>query len=162
MRRRSPTLRHRRKLPTGQHFKVHSYIGTDIALFHEDGERPPRSAKLVVDFDLGSHPAGGDYRTYLLSSNRQRSAWTLWIRGNDWDKPLYCRIAAGRPYRAYPARFAAEQLLIKSWQDARNKEEWLPPYACVLKPGLLNQEDINRIKLAVFGELGRSAPCLGA
>jgi hypothetical protein len=41
-----------------QHFKVHSYIGTDIAQLREDGERPPRSAKMVVDLDLGSSPGG--------------------------------------------------------------------------------------------------------
>jgi hypothetical protein len=152
MKRRSPTLRHRTKPQTGQRFEAHSYVGTDIGQLHEDGERPPRSAKLVVDLDLGSHPGGGDYRTYLLSTNRQRSAWTLWIRGNDWDKPLYCRIATGRPYRGYPARFAAEQLLIKSWKDARDKEGWHPPWASVFEPGLLNHEDVDRIKLAVFGE----------
>lgn len=148
---RRPPMSPRTKVQTRPEFKVRSHVGTDIAQYHEDGERPPRSGKLVVDLDLGSHPGGGDYRTYLLSTNRPRSLWTLWIRANDWDKPLYCRVATGQPYRGYPAKFAAEQLLIKSWQDERDKWGWVPAWALVLEPGLLRQEDINRIKLAVFG-----------
>ena len=102
-----------------QPFEIQSYIGGDIAEPREDGERPPRSAKFVVYLDMGSGPGGGDYRTYLLCTNRERSDWTLWLRCNDYDlgKPLYGRIATGWPYRGYEARFAAEQLLIKSWQD---------------------------------------------
>jgi hypothetical protein len=135
-----------------QQFEVQSYIGTEIAQLREDGERPPRSAKLVVDLDMGSHPGGGDYRTYLLSTNRERSAWILWLTGNDWDKPLYCRIATGWPYRGCGARFAAEQLLLRSWQDERNKEAWDPAWVLVLKAGLLTKEDIRRVELNVFGE----------
>jgi hypothetical protein len=127
-----------------QHFKVHSYIGE----LREDGERPPRSAKMVVDLDLGSSPGGGDLRTYFLSTNRNRSAWILWLRGNDWHKPLYCKMATGEPYHGYPARFAAEQLLIRSWQD----EGLRPPYVTVSGEGLLTKQDIQRIKATVFGE----------
>jgi hypothetical protein len=58
----------------------------------------------------------------------------------------------GRPYRGYSAKFAAEQLLIKSWQDARDKEGWAPEDWLVMDAGLLNQEDISRIKEAMFGE----------
>jgi hypothetical protein len=130
-----------------QHFKVQSYL----AELSEDGERPPRSAKFVVDLDLGSSPGGGDYRTYLLSTDRKRSLWILWLRGNDWHKPLYCRVAAGQPYRGYPAKYAAEQLLMKSWQDERGIGE-VPPYVSVLQEGLLTKADIRRIKLTVFGE----------
>jgi hypothetical protein len=131
-------------------FEVQSYIGSEIAELREDGERPPRSAKMVVELDLGSGPGGGDYRTYLLSTNRERSLWILWSRAYE-DKPLYCRIATGRPYRGYPARFAAEQLLIKSWQDERDLEGLLPDCARVLREGLLNKQDIHRIKMAVLG-----------
>ena len=38
-------------------FKIHSYVGTDIALPGQTGERPPRSAKLVVDIDMGNNRA---------------------------------------------------------------------------------------------------------
>ena len=98
-----------------QPFEVQSYL----AELCEDGERPPRSAKMVAYLDLGSGPGGGDYRIYSLSTNRERSLWILWLTATDLDKPLYGRVATGRPYRGYPARFAAEQLLIKSWQDER-------------------------------------------
>jgi hypothetical protein len=134
-------------------FEVQTYVGSDIAQL-EDGERPPRSAKLVVDLDMGSHPGGGDYRAYLLSTNRECSAWILWLRFKDWnDKPLYCRIATGRSHRGCEARFAAEQLLLRSWQDERDQEgQEPPPWVLVLEAGLLTEEDIDRLKLTVFGE----------
>jgi hypothetical protein len=136
-------MRQTMKSENRQPFEVQSYVGG------EDGERPPRSAKMVAHLDLGSGPGGGDYRTYLLSTNRERSLWILWL---DWDKPLYCRVATGRPYRGYTARFAAEQLLIKSWHHERAVYGWLPDCALVLQEGLLNKEDIHRIKMAVLGE----------
>jgi hypothetical protein len=128
-----------------QPFEVQSYIGSEIAELREDGERPPRSAKMVAYLDLGSGPGGGDYRTYLLSTNRERSLWILWATAtDDSGKALYCQIATGRPYRGYPAKFAAEQLLIKSWQDERDLEG-LSDGALVRGEGLLNKEDIHRI-----------------
>ena len=134
-----------------QPFEAHSYIGSDIAQLREDGKRPPRSAKLVAYLDMGSGPVGGDYRRYLLCTNRERTLWNLWLIGVN-EKLLYCEVAMGQPYRGYPARFAAEQLLIKSWQDERDLEGWHPRKALVMNAGLLNQEDIRRIELAVFGE----------
>jgi hypothetical protein len=130
-----------------QPFEVQSYL---VELC-EDGERPPRSAKMVAYLDLGSGPGGGDYRIYSLSTNRERSLWILWLTATDWDKPLYGRVATGRPYRGYPARFAAEQLLIKSWQDER-AIGWLQDRARVMEEGLLNKQDIHRINMAVFVE----------
>jgi hypothetical protein len=110
----------------------------------------------VVDLDMGSGPGSGDFRIYLLSTNRERSLWILWLRGENPEKyrPAFwhCRVATGRPYRGYSAKFAAEQLLIKSWQDERDKMQWVPPQALVMNAGLLNEEDIDRIKVAVFGE----------
>jgi hypothetical protein len=50
------------------------------------------------------------------------------------------------------AKFAAEQLLIKSWQGERDEWGLTPPSVHVWKVGLLTKEDINRIKLAVFGK----------
>ena len=101
-----------------QPFEVQSYVGSDIAQFGY-GERPPKSAKLVASVDMGSGPEGGDYRTYFLSTDRERSGWTLWQMGHDYDtgKRLYCRVAYGSPYRGFRAAYAAEQLLTKAWQD---------------------------------------------
>jgi hypothetical protein len=138
-----------------QYFEVQSYIGTDIADITR-GERPPRSAKLVVELDMGGCPGYDLFRGYLLSTNRERSSWILWLEGNHPDgygRPfLYCRMAEGRPYRGYTAKFAAEQLLIKSWQDERDKWGLDRPCGSVLRAGLLKQKDINRIKVTVFGE----------
>jgi hypothetical protein len=135
-----------------QPFEVQSYIGSQFAELREDGERPPRSAKMVAYLDLGSGPGGGDYRTYLLSTNRERSLWILWATAmHDSGKRLYCQIATGRPYRGYPAKFAAEQLLIKSWQDEVALAE-ISDRPRVMEEGLLNKEDVHRITMAVFGE----------
>lgn len=149
---RALSPRRRTKLQTQPEFKIHSYIGTDIAQLREDGERPPKSAKLVANLDMGSGPGSGDFRIYLLSTNRERSLWILWLKAGDYLEHACCRVATGRPYRGLSAKFAAEQLLIKSWQDERDKEEWFPVDWLVMNAGLLNQEDISRIKLAVFGE----------
>jgi hypothetical protein len=51
-------MRQAMKSENGQHFDVQSYIGTDIAQMRADGERPPRSAKLVVDLEIGPPYAG--------------------------------------------------------------------------------------------------------
>ncbi len=85
---------------SNQNFETQSYIGSDIAQMGYEGERPPRSARFVVAIDMGSGPGGGDYRTYLLSTDKERSGWTLWQMGHDYDtgKRLYCRVAYG--YRA--------------------------------------------------------------
>jgi hypothetical protein len=135
-----------------QAFEVQSHFENlyNDALYR--AERPPRSAKLVVNIDLGSNPGSGDVRIYLLSTNRERSSWILWVRLEDENgKPVYWRIATGRPYRGYPAKFAAEQLLTKIWQDQADKEGWRPPYTFVIAPGLLTGTDMRRITLTAFG-----------
>ena len=139
------------KASSGQQFEVQSYIGSEIAEMGY-GERPPRSAKFVIELDMGSGPGGGDYRTYLLSSNK-RSGWTLWQMGHDYDtgKPSYCRVAYGWPYRGYPAKHAAEQLLTRVWEDERDQEGF-PSSVVVQKAGLLTAEDIERIELTVFAD----------
>ena len=118
----------------------------------ESGLRDQRSLLRLL---ICSAPLSDDYRVYLLSTNRERSLWILWLRGDDGEngRPQYCRIATSRPYRGYSARFAAEQLLIKSWQDERDKWGIGAPWALPMSEGLLTEEDINRIKLVVFGEL---------
>ncbi|MSO88939.1 MAG: hypothetical protein EXQ89_03070 [Rhodospirillaceae bacterium] len=142
------------KPSSGENFQAHSYIGSDIAQMGYEGERPPRSAKFVASFDMGSGPGGGDYRTYLLCTDKKRSEWTLWQRGSDYDtgKHLYCRVAYGWPYRGYSAKYAAEQLLIRAWEDERNLEGFLPSSAGMELAGLLTTEDIERIVLTMFAD----------
>ena len=116
--------------------------------------RPPRSAKLVADIDFGSGPGGGDYRTYFLCTDKTRSGWYLWLRLFDEDigKPKYHMEAYGKPYRGYPAKYAAEQLLTEVLEEQRDDGTWTasPPWY-VMKPGLLSTDDIQQIGLNLFG-----------
>ena len=133
-------------------FEVQSYIGSDIAQIGKNGaERPPRSAKLVACIDYGSGPGGGDYRTYLLSTDRTRSGWMLWMAAYDDNigKRLYCRIAWGEPYRSMPAKAAALTLLTKSREDER-KLYGAHGGAEVMTAGLLDNDDIQLIEQSVF------------
>jgi hypothetical protein len=74
-RRLSGSRRQAMKSENRQPFEVQSYIGSEIAELREDGERPPTSAKFL---ETDPNPAGGVCRTDLLSTNRERSVWTLW------------------------------------------------------------------------------------
>ena len=126
-----------------------SYIGSGIAQIGYDDDRPPRSAKFVVSLDMGSGPGGGDYRTYLLCTDKTRSYWNLWMEYSGHGQ--YCRIAWGEPYRGIPAERAAELLLTKSWEDERDIEG-LYSYGklSVEGDGLLTAMDIHRIERAVY------------
>ena len=136
---------------TEPQFDVTSYIGSDIAQMRPDGEKPPKSAKLVASVDMGSGPGGGDYRTYVLSTNRRRSGWCLWMLGSDYDtgKRLFCRIAWGEPYSGVPPKAAAQMLLTKSWEDERDQGA-LGGTIIVERAGLLDDEDIQEIERSVF------------
>ena len=128
---------------------MQSYIGSDIAQIGLSNERPPRSARFVVSLDMGSGPGGGDYRTYLLCTNKERSSWNLWMEYSGHGQ--YCRIAWGEPYRGIPAERAAELLLTKSWEDERQCEGlYFYGKLCVEGEGLLTAEDIHRIERAVY------------
>jgi len=126
-----------------------SYIGSDIAQIGYEDDRPPRSAKFVVSLDMGSGPGGGDYRTYLLCTDKTRSSWNLWMEYSGHGQ--YCRIAWGEPYRGIPAERAAELLLTKSWEDERDYEGiYIYGGLRVEGEGLLSAMDIDRIERAVF------------
>jgi hypothetical protein len=98
-------------------FETGSYIGTDIAQFKEDGEKPPRTAKLVVSLYWSWAPGTDVSATYFLSTNRKRTGWFLWERGYDdyMGKTVYCRVAWGAPYRGYSAKYVAKRLLAEAW-----------------------------------------------
>ena len=135
---------------TKQPFEVQSYVGSNIAQLGY-GERPPRSAKFIASLDMGSGPGCGDYRTYLLSTDKERSGWTLWHMAHDYDtgKRLYCRVADGSPYRGYQPEYAAEQLLTKVWLD-ESDEGSLIQNVLVKEAGLLTAEDIQRVAQTVY------------
>src|SRR4051794_13893966 len=125
--------------------EVQSYVGSDIAQMGSQRERSPRAAELVASIDMGSGPGGGDYRTYLLSTDRERSGWTLWQKGSDYDtgKVLYCRVAYGTPGRGIHPKDAAEELLTKTWQAERDLEGVLPHRILVELAGLLTARTIR-------------------
>ena len=56
----------------------------------------------------------------------------------------------GSPYRGYPAKYAAEQLLTKVLEDERDIDWVASPPWYIMEPGLLGADDIERIGLAVF------------
>jgi hypothetical protein len=133
-------------------FEVCSFIGSEIAEMSH-GERPPKSTKFVASIDMGSGPGGGDYRTYLLSTDKLRSCWILWREGSDYDsgKRVFCRVAYGEPYRGRSAEFAAARLLTKVWEDER---DWymLRPHLRVEAEGVLSAEHIEGILRTVYDE----------
>ena len=145
------------KSPNRQPFSAESAesnAAQDIEIMRELDQRPPRSAKLVACIDFGSGPGGGDYRTYLLSTDRGRSGWSLWLMVSDYDtgKQIYCEAASGSPCRGYSAKYAAEQLLTKVLEDERDIGWADPPPWGVMEAGLLDADDIERIGTTVFAE----------
>ncbi len=61
-----------------QYFKVRSFVGTDIAQTRPYEPRIPQAAKLVADLEMDPMPGAGVTSIYFLSSNPDRSVWTLW------------------------------------------------------------------------------------
>src|SRR5262245_25027324 len=115
-----------KSIDNSEGFKTDSYAGSDIAELRLDGEKPPRTAKLVVELSWSWGPAHSRTSTYLLSTDRKRSAWYLWERGTDYDtgKSMYARAAWGEPYHGYSASFAAKHLLAAAWQGEMNQGWW--------------------------------------
>ena len=132
-----------------QPFEAHSYIGSHIAQLREDGKRPPRSAKLVAYLDMGSGPGGGDYRRYLLGTNRERSLWNLWLIGV--NEMLHCdEVTTDPPSRGNPPNLPPKKLPFKSWKIKGIQGDWNPGGPWEIMAGWSNQEDIA----------GSSWPCL--
>jgi hypothetical protein len=130
-------------------FKTVSLMGTDLSEFRPDGEKPPRSAKLVISISWSWSPAHSASVTYLLSTTRERDVWLLWGQGYDWDtgKPIYARVAWGAPYRGYSAKFAARQLLAAAWRGEIEQggcaEEFENPD--IDREGLVTKGDVQLI-----------------
>jgi hypothetical protein len=131
-----------------------SYVGSEIAEFRQGGERPPRSAKLVVSLSWSWGPAHSRYSVYWLCTDRKRSGWYLWEQGSDYDtgRPLFRMVAACSPYRGCPAKYAAGQLLISAWKGEVEFEYAELEGVYVEKEGLLTTDDIQRIENKVVGE----------
>jgi len=128
-----------------ERFEISNNIGCDFFELAADGERPPRSAKLVADLDFGSGPGGGDYRKYYLCSDKHRTGWALWEMINDYDtgRPIYARRAWGEPYKGYPAVEAAKRMMLDCLLAESRLWEVNEIRAC--GEGLLGGEDFDRI-----------------
>jgi hypothetical protein len=99
-------------------FEVVSYAGSELSDFKVDGERPPRTAKLVATVSWSWSPAHSRRDRYLICTDRNRASWTLWAVAQDFDgRRMHAQIASATPFRGYTARFAAEQLLIAGWRS---------------------------------------------
>jgi hypothetical protein len=128
-------------------FEIFSRVGIDLDELSMLEERPPRSAKLVAHVDFGSGPGGGDYRKYLVSADKCRTEWRLWVNHTDYDsgQSAYYLIAYGTPFRGHSAKYAAEQLLTKVLGDELQIDSVQFGGWQVLESGLLDIEDIDRI-----------------
>ena len=139
-------------LPEKQKLEVVSYVGSSLGEFSADGDRPPRSAKLVAKISWSWGPAHSACLRYLICTDRQRKGWTLWAVADDWDGRMYAQLAYATPFRGQTAKFAAEQLLTATWRAERLEmcDEDLRG-ACVNEEGLLTKPDVERIECEVFG-----------
>src|SRR5262245_54582386 len=132
-------------------FKVTTYADSICSAFGTE-ERPPRTAKLVAQVSWSWSPANDRCDRYLICTDRHRRAWTLWAVWAAGDYPrMYARVASGTPFRSYPARFAAEQLLTAAWKS--ELENWHTDLRGgeVEREGLLTECDIRRIEQEAFG-----------
>jgi hypothetical protein len=132
-------------------FEIASYAGSELGEFRADSERPPRAAKLVAVVSWSWGPAHGRRDRYLICTNRKRTAWTLWARGNDFDgRRMYAQIASATPFRGYSVRFAAEQLLIAGWRSELEMWDTDLRGGFVEAEGVLTKSDIERVEQKVF------------
>jgi len=136
-----------------QPFEISNMVGCDFFELAADGERPPRSAKLVASLDMGSGPGGGDYRKYYICSDKHRTGWALWEMINDYDtgRPIYARRAWGEPYKGYPAVEAAKRMML----DCLLAEDKYRTEIRVEVDGLLDGNDFDRI-LEIIEEEARA------
>jgi hypothetical protein len=65
-------------------FEIVTYAGSDLGGFRADGVRPPRTAKLVAEVSWSWSPAHSRCDRYLICTDRNRIAWTLWAMANDF------------------------------------------------------------------------------
>ena len=141
-------------------FETNSYIGSEIGELSNDGERPPRTAKLVAQISWSWSPGHSRSATYLLSTTRKRNVWLLWERGSDYDtgKPMFAQVAWGAPYRGYSAKFAAKQLLAATWREEMNQgmcDLAQLKEAYVDRKGLVSNRDIELIMKSLSDELDK-------
>lgn len=137
-------------------FEVFTYAGSELGEFSADGERPPRTAKLVAEIGWSWSPMHSAQLRYLICTDEERTAWTLWAVARNFDdvRRVYARIASGSPFRGYIAKCAAEQLLIAGWRSEVEMGGTVSRGANVVQEGLLSQQDIERIEQEVFDSPG--------
>jgi len=120
-----------------------------------DEGRPPSSAQLVAMVSWGWAPGHDRCECYVICTDRKRTRWTLWAKAyNEADgRLMYAKLAYGSPFGGYPAKFAAEKLLIAAWHGERQGYGSDLRGAHVDREGLLTKDDIERIEHEVFGDL---------
>jgi hypothetical protein len=135
-----PARRHDCPFAKRKAFTSDSFIGSEIAEFRLNGEKPPRTAKLVVSLSWSWSPAHYRSATYQLSANPRKNRWTLWEKSSDYDtgKPMYACVALGEPYKGCSPELASKELLTAAWRgeiSQGSSRKWLASfgmaeYAC--------------------------------
>ena len=132
-------------------FRSTSYIGSEIAEFRLNNEKPPRSAKLVISLNWSWSPAHSASEILFLSAHPRQDGWTLWAKASDYDTghPMYCRVGWGAPYKGYSPEFASKELLTAAWRTEISRGRHLSIKdlisATVDQEGLLTKSDIDEI-----------------
>ena len=131
---------------------IRVFIGSPSGEVHTGDPRPPKSARRVASIGWSWGPANSRSETYLLSSDRARSCWTLWSRTTCEvsGKRLYGELATATPYVRGQAAAAASQLLVAAWkaETEHYSSDLRGPY--VYREGLLKQAEVDRIADAVY------------
>lgn len=120
-------------------------------------EKPPRSALFVASVDMFSQSACNQrFDKYLLSRNRKRSHWILWLGYFDDDMELkwvYMPYAL-MPCRGVSAKDAATEMLCAIWSEERGRESLSTPFSAVGAAGLLTADDLREIAARVWPKEG--------
>lgn len=120
-------------------------------------EKPPRSARFVASLDMFSQSACNERSDrYLLSRNRKRSHWILWLGYFDdnmemkWVYLPYAIRACG----GTDAAAAAREMLEAAWHEEKRRG-WLDtPFEAVIDDGLLKVDELREIARRVWPKEG--------
>lgn len=119
-------------------------------------EKPPRSARFVASLDMFSQSACNERSDrYLLSRNRKRSHWILWLgyysdMENRMQYQPYCLL----PCQGIDAAAASRKMLELAWIEEKLRGCLDTPFEAVIADGLLKVDDLREIAARVWPKEG--------
>ncbi len=119
-------------------------------------EKPPRSARFVASLDMFSQSASNERSDrYLLSKNRKRSHWILWMGYfNDDEGRMQYQPYALLPCKGMDANAASREMLEVAWLEEK-RLGWLDtPFEAVIADGLLTVDELREIAARVWPKEG--------